>query len=143
MEQSLWSAANCVGLFALGYALVLVAKSNDFSQRLLGRGWKFTQRQTYTLFVLTLLHTAWFLVDLDRFSPALTWVWMSTILAVVAQMSGFVHTVRSTRGPSPERAPSKTRAATPKAASVAGVRWVAVTALWGLLITGGYLLGPF
>jgi DMSO/TMAO reductase YedYZ heme-binding membrane subunit len=47
--DDLWTAANWVGLFALGYALILAATSNDSSQRLLGRGWKFTQRQTYTL----------------------------------------------------------------------------------------------
>ena len=138
--DDLWSAANWVGLFALGYALVLAATSNDFSQRLLGRGWKFTQRQTYTLFVLVWLHTAAFLVDLDRFPPALTWFWIATVLAVVAQMSGFVHTVRSTRGPSPQRAPSRSRAATSKGAAVVAAKWVAVTALWGLLIIGVYPL---
>jgi sulfoxide reductase heme-binding subunit YedZ len=138
--DDLWTAANWVGLFALGYALVLAATSNDFSQRLLGRGWKFTQRQTYTLFVLVWLHTAVFLVDLDRFPRDFTWFWGFTILVVVAQMSGFVHTVRSTRGPSPQRAPTKTRATSSKAAS--GVaKWVAVTALWGLLIIGIYPLG--
>jgi DMSO/TMAO reductase YedYZ heme-binding membrane subunit len=138
--DSLWTAANWVGLFALGYALVLAATSNDLSQRLLGRGWKFTQRQTYTLFVLTWLHTAAFLVDLDRFPPALTWFWMFTILAVVAQMSGFVHTVRSTRGPSPQRAPNRMPADTSKAAAVAAAKWVAVVALWGLLIIGIYVV---
>jgi sulfoxide reductase heme-binding subunit YedZ len=141
--DNLWSAANWVGLFALGYALVLAATSNDFSQRLLGRGWKFTQRQTYTLFVLVWLHTAAFVVDLDRFSTAFTWFWIFTILVVVAQMSGFVHTVRSSRGPSPQRAPRKTRATSSKAASVAVARWVAVIALWGLLIIGIYPLGLF
>jgi sulfoxide reductase heme-binding subunit YedZ len=139
--DDLWTAANWVGLFALGYALVLAGTSNDFSQRLLGRGWKFTQRQTYTLFVLVWLHTAVFLVDLDRFPPALTWFWVFTILVVVAQMSGFVHTVRSTRGPSPQRAPTKTRAASTKVASVVAAKWIAVAALWGLLIIGIYPLG--
>ena len=141
--DNLWSAANWVGLFALGYALVLAATSNDFSQRLLGRGWKFTQRQAYTLFVLVWRHTAAFVVDLDRFPPAFTWFWMLTILVVVAQMSGFVHTVRSTRGPSPLRAPNKSRAASTKAASAVAVKWVAVVALWGLLIIGIYPLGVF
>jgi len=139
--DDMYAASNWVGLFALGYALVLAATSNDLSQRLLGRGWKFTQRQTYTLFVLTWLHTAAFLVDLHRFPPELTWFWMFTILAVVAQMSGFVHTVRSTRGPSPQRAPSRAGAATSKATAVAAARWTAVVALWGLLILGVYPLG--
>jgi sulfoxide reductase heme-binding subunit YedZ len=134
------TSANWVGLFALGYALVLAATSNDLSQRLLRRGWKFTQRQTYTLFVLVWLHTAWFLVDQTQFPPAITWFWMLTALAVVAQMSGFVHTVRSTRGPSPERAPSKPALDTSKTTAVAAARWVAVVALWGLLILGMYPL---
>jgi hypothetical protein len=81
------------------------------------------------------------LVDLDRFPPAFTWFWMFTILVVVAQTSGFIHTVRSSRGPSPQRAPRKTRTTSPKAASVAVARWVAVIALWGLLIIGVYPLG--
>lgn len=139
--DDLWTAANWVGLFALGYALILAATSNDFSQRLLGRGWKFTQRQTYTLFVLTWLHTAAFLVAIDTFPPAFTWFWAFTILVGVAQMSGFVHTVRSTRGPSPQRAPAKTRAPSAKAASVVATRWAAVIALWGLLIIAVYPLG--
>ena len=66
---------------------------------------------------------------------------MFTILVVVAQMSGFVHTVCSTRGPSPQRAPAKNRDATSEAAAIAAARWVAVVALWGLLILGIYLLG--
>jgi DMSO/TMAO reductase YedYZ heme-binding membrane subunit len=141
--DDLLAAANWVGLFALGYALVLAATSNDFSQRLLGRGWKFTQRQTYTLFVLTWLHTAAFLVYLDTFTPAFTWFWVFTILAVVTQVSGFVHTVRSPRGPSPQRAPKKSRPATSKAATVTALRWVTVTALWGLLIIGAFQMGLY
>ena len=140
-NESFGAAADWVGLFALGYALVLAATSNDFSQRMLGRGWKFTQRQTYTLFVLTWLHTAAFVVEIDVFPPAFTWFWAITILVVVAQTSGFVHTVRSPRGPSPQRAPRKTRAATSKATSVAAARWLAVIVLWGLLIIGVYPLG--
>ena len=60
MEASMAGAANWVGLLALGYALVLAATSNDWSQRRLGRGWKFIQRQAYTLFVLVFLHTGRF-----------------------------------------------------------------------------------
>jgi DMSO/TMAO reductase YedYZ heme-binding membrane subunit len=56
----MWDAANWVGVVALGYALVLAATSNDWSQRKLGRGWKFLQRQAYTLFALAWLHTAAF-----------------------------------------------------------------------------------
>jgi DMSO/TMAO reductase YedYZ heme-binding membrane subunit len=137
-----WTAANWVGVVALVYALVLAITSNDFSQRLLGRGWKFTQRQAYTLFILAWLHTAAFLVDIEEFPPAFNWFWLFTIPVVVAQVSGFVHTVRSPRGPSPQRAPRKSRADSSRAASSAYARWAAVIALWSLLIIGIYLLGP-
>lgn len=40
-------AANWVGTVALGYALVLAAISNDWSERKLGRGWKFLQRHLH------------------------------------------------------------------------------------------------
>ena len=143
-EVDWWAAMNWVGLFALAYALVLAATSNDFSQRLLRRGWKFVQRQTYALFVLTWLHTAgWLLVFFDEPDKRVftLWLWIFTTLVVVAQFSGFVHTVRSPRGPSPQRAPDKTRATSSKAASVAAAKWVAVSALWYLLITGVYPSG--
>ena len=63
-------AANWVGLIALGYALVLAATSNDWSQRRLGRGWKLLHIQTYTLFLLVVLHTATYVVlGLGHVSP--------------------------------------------------------------------------
>jgi sulfoxide reductase heme-binding subunit YedZ len=68
-DESFWKAANWVGLVALGYAVVLAATSNDFSQRRLGRGWKFLQRQAYTLFVLSWLHTAGWLLFSYPHSP--------------------------------------------------------------------------
>ena len=135
-----WTAANFVGVFALAYALILAITSNDLSQRLLGRGWKFTQRQAYTLFVLTWLHTAAFLVDIEEFPPAFNWFWLFTIPVVIAQVSGFVHTVRSTRGPSPQRAPGKSRTDSSRAALVASARWVAVIAMWSILILSLYPL---
>ncbi|MBG7605272.1 MAG: ferric reductase-like transmembrane domain-containing protein [Actinobacteria bacterium] len=105
----MWDAANWVGVVALGYALVLAATSNDWSQRKLGRGWKFLQRQTYTLFVLAWLHTAAFVVlGAGHAVTLFTWLfWSVTTVAVVFQLAGFVHTVRAPRGPSPYRAPPK------------------------------------
>lgn len=129
-----WAAANWVGLLALVYALVLAATSNDWSQRLLGRGWKFLQRQTYTLFVLVWLHAAgWFLLPV--------WFWVLTALAVIAQFVGFVHTIRATRGPSPQRTPRKSRSANSTAAVVGAGKWVAVAVVWGGLILGSLSLG--
>ena len=141
-EQEWHSAANWVGLVALAYALVLAATSNDFSQRLLRRGWKFLQRQTYTLFVLTVLHTAGFILFWEDQPPVFAvWFLAFTVLVGAAQLSGFVHTVRSPRGPSPQRPPPRTRTADSKDVSVAFVRWVSVLVLWGVLISTVYELG--
>jgi sulfoxide reductase heme-binding subunit YedZ len=136
------TAANWVGLVALGYALVLAATSNDFSHRRLGRGWKFVQRQAYTLFVLTWLHTAgWILIDGNYGQSFIPWFWGFTLMAVVAQLSGFIHTVRSSRGPSPQRALAKTSAQTSTSDVVAVKEWGAVAALWVGLIVSVYLIG--
>ena len=141
-DESFWNAANWVGLVALAYALALAATSNDFSQRRLGRGWKFLQRQAYTLFVLAWLHTAgWLLFSLPHSPTFIPWFLAFTAVAVVAQFAGFVHTVRSSRGPSPQRAPAKTRATTSTAASVPVIKGAAIAALWGGFIIGVYLLG--
>ncbi len=71
---------------ALGYALVLAATSNDFSQRRLGRGWRFLQRQAYTLFVLSWLHTAgWLLFSYPHSPGFIPWFLTFTTVAVVAQ----------------------------------------------------------
>jgi DMSO/TMAO reductase YedYZ heme-binding membrane subunit len=141
LGTDLWGAANWVGLIALGYALILAAISNDWSQRWLRRGWKFIQRQAYTLFVLAWLHTAAFvLLDAGHGSSFILWFWAFTLMAVVAQFAGFVHTVRSPRGPSPQRAHAKVGPASPTNAFVGAAKWVAVTALWGGVIVGSWSL---
>jgi sulfoxide reductase heme-binding subunit YedZ len=142
LGTGMWDAANWVGLLALGYALVLAATSNDLSQRWLGRGWKFVQRQAYTLFVLVWLHTAAFvLLDAGHGSSFMLWFWAFTLVAVVAQFAGFVHTVRSSRGPSPQRAPAKNSGPTSTSAAVAVRKAAAVTALWGILVGVTLLAG--
>jgi DMSO/TMAO reductase YedYZ heme-binding membrane subunit len=141
LGTGLWGGANWVGLIALGYALILAAISNDLSQRWLGRGWKFIQRQAYTLFVLVWLHTAAFvLLDAGHGSSFLLWFWAFTAMAVVAQFGGFVHTVGSRRGPSPQRAPAKVGPATQTIAAIGAAKWIAVAALWGGLIIGSWSL---
>ena len=141
-DESFWGAANWVGLVALAYALVLAATSNDFSQRRLGRGWKFVQRQAYTLFVLVWLHTAgWLLFSLPHSPTFIPWFWTFTAAAVVAQFAGFVHTVRSSRSPSPQRAPAKTSATDSMAGTVVVTKRAAIVALWSGLIIGVYFLG--
>ena len=140
LRTDIWVAANWVGLLALGYALVLAATSNDLSQRLLGRGWKFLQRQAYTLFVLTWLHVVvWVLIGHEN--PFKGWFWAFTTLAVVAQFAGFVHTVRSPRGPSPQKAPAKRDSAGPAGVAAGAAKWAAVTVLWGGLIIGSLAFG--
>ena len=120
----------------------MAAISNDFSQRRLGRGWKFLQRQAYTLFVLAWLHTAGWLLPSFPHSPTfIPWFWAFTMVAVVAQFAGFVHTVRSPRGRSPQRAPAKTRAIDSMAAAVVVTKRAAIVALWGGFIVGVYFLG--
>lgn len=138
LRGDIFGASNMVGLLALGFALVLAATSNDWSQRLLGRGWKFVQRQTYTLFVLVWLHAAVWIVLGD--GAGWTWFWTSTALAVIAQFAGFVHTVRSSRGPSPQRAPAKVRQQDSSLVALRVAKWVGVTALWGVLIMASLLL---
>jgi hypothetical protein len=141
LADSMWAASNWVGVVALGYAFVLVATSNDLSQRWLGRGWKFIQRQAYTLFVLAWLHTAAFvLLDAGHGSSFLPWFLAFTLMAAVAQFAGFVHTVRSPRRPSPYRVPGKVGTADSTIVAVGAAKWVAVAGLWGGVIIGSWSL---
>jgi sulfoxide reductase heme-binding subunit YedZ len=141
-DGSFWQAANWVGLVALAYALVLAVTSNGFSQRRLGRGWKFVQRQAYTLFVLAWLHTAGYLLFSYPHSPTfIPWFLAFTGVVVVAQFAGFVHTVRAKRGPTPSRVSDTTRAAGTTTATGVVAKRAAVAALWGGLIIGVYLVG--
>lgn len=133
-------AANSVGWLAFVVVLVLVATSNDLSHRVLGRGWKFVQRQAYTLFVLTVMHSV---VWLEWFNPdwviPTEWFWSFSALVVFFQFAGFWHTVFATRGPSPQRAPSRQRPTRMGAYAGAG-KWLAVVILWGGLTLGSYSL---
>lgn len=140
---NMWHASNWVGTVALGYALVLATISNDWSQRKLGRGWKFLQRQAYTLFVLTWLHVAAFVVIGAGHGALLdSWLfWAVTTAALVLQFAGFVHTVRAPRGPSPYRVGPKSAA--PGGVSKATVRWVGVVALWTIVIGGSWVTTEF
>jgi DMSO/TMAO reductase YedYZ heme-binding membrane subunit len=141
-SPSLGTGANWVGAVALGYALVWAAISNDWSQRKLRRGWKFVQRQAYTLFVLTWIHTAAFvLVGAGHDASLFAWLfWGITMTAVVAQFAGFVHTVRAPRGPSPHQVLPKPAADSSGVLSMRAVRWFGVVALWGVFTVGSLAL---
>jgi hypothetical protein len=137
----MWAATNWVGLFALGFASVLAVTSNDWSQRLLGRSWKFLQRQAYTLFVLVWLHTAAFVV-IGTGHGAAMWVWLFwaiTGAAVIAQLAGFVHTAVARRAPSQHRVPPKSTSPTVDG-KVRALRWTAVLAIWIVFILGSWSL---
>lgn len=138
----MWVAASWLGIGALAYAVVLTATSNDWSQRLLGRSWKFLQRQVYTLFVLTWLHTSaylFFRAGHDAQMPI--WLfWAATGAAVVAQFAGFAHTVLARRPPSPHRVPPKPPADGPRNRRRTGLTWAGVAVIWAVFILGTWLL---
>ena len=143
-RDGIWEAATWVGLLALGYALVLAATSNDWSQRKLGRGWKFLHQQTYTLFVLAWLHTAAFVLLFRPFhSPILydlQWLfWGVTLAAVAAQFAGFVRTVRAPRKPARRSVPPTSGFSDPGGPRMRALKWFGVVALWGVLILGSWV----
>jgi DMSO/TMAO reductase YedYZ heme-binding membrane subunit len=124
-------AANAVGWLAFVVSLVLAVISNDVSHRLLGRGWKFAQRQAYTLFVLTVLHSVPWLEWMNAdYVIATEWFWWLAALVVLLQFTGFWHTVLGTRGPSPRRAPARRRFEW-EGVWVGATKWLVVGVLWG------------
>ncbi len=90
-----FASANWIGLIALVYGLILALTSNDFSQRLLGRGWKFLQQQSYTLFILVVLHTGIlvYLVIHTGYGIFRPFFWGLTSLTVLFQLAGYLRTV--------------------------------------------------
>jgi len=62
MLQHGFALANIVGIVALLYGTVLAVSSNNRSLKILGgSAWKFVQQGAYVLWVLVLIHTAYFL----------------------------------------------------------------------------------
>ncbi len=98
--------ANVIGILALVYGLVLALASNDWSQRVLsGPVWKFVQQSAYVLWMLIVLHTAYFLylnfLDYHRNTPEPNWAQMpfAGLIAFIflLQIAAFVKTWRSRR----------------------------------------------
>ncbi len=92
-----FAISNWIGLIALLYALVLGLTSNDVAQKMLGKGWKFLQQQSYTLFVLVVVHVAIFIylvfqpeVEIGFFKPVFIGAGLVTI---GFQTAGFILTV--------------------------------------------------
>lgn len=89
--------ANTIGIIALVYGCVLAFTSNNWSQRMLsGTTWKFVQQGAYVLWILIVIHTAYFLFmhfqDFHRRTPEPNWaqipfavlVGLVTLLQLVA-----------------------------------------------------------
>lgn len=104
MVQHGFALANIVGLVALLYAVVLAGSSNDASQRFFGgSAWKFLQQGAYVLWVLVLLHTAYFLyIHFLHFHVAVPkpnwaqWPFVWLVLATaVLQAAAFLKTWRA------------------------------------------------
>jgi len=107
MVQHGFGLSNVIGIVALVYGIVLALASNDWSQRLLGGSvWKFLQQGAYVLWMLILIHTAYFLYlhfqDYHRAVPDPNWAQIPFIglvaLVTLLQLSAFVKTWRSRRG---------------------------------------------
>jgi len=96
--------ANVIGIIALFYGLVLAVSSSNWSQRVLsGPVWKFLQQSSYVLWILIVVHTAYFLYlhfqDFHRSVPAPNWAqWPFAglvILIMVLQLAAFLKTWKS------------------------------------------------
>ena len=106
MLQHGFGLANVVGILALVYGIVLAMASNDWSQRFLGGPvWKFLQQGAYVLWVLLVIHTAYFLYlhfqDFHRAVPAPNWAQAPFAILVAAilllQLAAFLKTWRTKR----------------------------------------------
>lgn len=91
--------------------------------------------------MLAWLHTAAFVVvGVGHGALLALWLFVGlTIATAGAQFAGFVHTVRSPRGPSAHRVPAKAATTTDRA-GVGAARWLAVVLVWGLFIVGSWSL---
>lgn len=106
MTKHGFGLANAIGILALVYGLVLALSSSDWSQRILGGPtWKFLQQSAYVLWMLIVLHTAYFLylnfLDYHRSVPEPNWAQWPFALLVTAvsllQFAAFVKTWRLRR----------------------------------------------
>jgi DMSO/TMAO reductase YedYZ heme-binding membrane subunit len=92
-----FAISNWVGLLALIYAFILALTSNDIAQGVLGKGWKFLQQQSYTLFVLVGIHTLIFLFMVfnpdSEFGHFKSVFILASAVTIVMQSSGYLLTV--------------------------------------------------
>ncbi len=110
MTQQGFGLANVIGLIAVVYGIVLATTSSNWSQRVLGGPvWKFLQQSSYVLWMLIVVHTAYFLYlhfqDYHKAVPDPNWAqWPFALLVaavILLQIGAFVKTWRSRRGGRP------------------------------------------
>jgi len=98
--------ANAIGIIALVYGIVLALASNDWSQKWLGgSAWKFLQQGSYVLWMLVVVHTAYFLYlhfqDYHRRIPDPNWAQIPFIVLVglvtALQLAAFFKTWKARR----------------------------------------------
>jgi sulfoxide reductase heme-binding subunit YedZ len=92
MAQHGFGLANAIGIAALFYGTLLAITSNNLSQRLLGGPvWKFVQQSSYVLWMLIVIHTAYFLymhfLDFHRQLPDPNWAQMPFLVLVALVLS--------------------------------------------------------
>lgn len=99
---------NGIGIIALVYGMILALSSNNWSQRLLsGPVWKFLQQSSYVLWMLIIIHTAYFLYlnfqDFHRRVPDPNWAQIPfvglVLFVTLLQFLAFVKTWRAKRSP--------------------------------------------
>ena len=107
MAQHGFGLANSIGIVGLLYALVLAFSSNDWSQRLLGGSiWKFLQQSAYVLWMLAIIHTAYFIyLHFQHYHvkvPDPNWAQLpfAALVGMVAllQLAAFLKTWKGRRG---------------------------------------------
>ena len=106
MFQHGFGLANVIGILALLYGVVLALASNNWSQRVLsGPVWKHLQQSAYVLWMLIVIHTAYFLYlhfqDFHRNLPDPNWAQLPFAILVAAmsglQLADFLKTWNSRR----------------------------------------------
>ncbi|NOZ33007.1 MAG: hypothetical protein GXP01_08045 [Alphaproteobacteria bacterium] len=106
MFQQGFGLANIIGIIAMLYGIVLALSSSNWSQRMLGGPvWKFLQQSAYVLWMLIVVHTAYFLYihfqDFHRPTPEPNWAQIPFAIlvgvVVVLQLAAFLKTWKSRR----------------------------------------------
>ena len=106
MVQQGFGLANVIGIIGLVYGIILMLASSDWSQRLLsGPVWKFLHQGAYVLWMLIILHTAYFLYlhfqSFHRKVPDPNWAQIPfaglVMLVALLQLAAFLKVWRSKR----------------------------------------------